>query len=238
MVDDAETPTWEQIIQEAMDDRLLDVHVALPGKVAKVYDDKPTRVDVKPMIRAVLEEEDTGEFVDEELPVIPSVPVTALRAGDFFVSMPIKVGDTGQLLFNERSIDRFRATGEDVPPGDNRMHSLNGAVFIPTGLGKSADDLADAHPDNLVVGRDGGCAIHIRPDDQIHLGSDGAADFVALAALVTTQLAAIASAFNGHIHPGVTPGIGVTGAPGPAPTGLPSAVITPGPVASSKVKAD
>lgn len=50
---------------------------------------------------------------------------------------------------------------------------------------------------------------------------------IALAPLVTLQLAAIATALTTHVHSGVTPGGGVTGPAAP--------VYTPAPVASAKV---
>jgi hypothetical protein len=61
---------------------------------------------------------------------------------------------------------------------------------------------------------------------EINIG--GATQFAALANLVVNQLNSIASAFNGHTHPGVTVGGGTSG-----PV---AAVITVGAVAAEKVK--
>ncbi len=80
-------------------------------------------------------------------------------------------------------------------------------------------------------------ALSVEVIDELRLGSDTATDFVALASLVLTELNKISSGFNGHVHPGVAAGAGVTGPPGPAPTGTPPTVVTPAPVAGTKVKA-
>ena len=220
--DDDITPSWADVILRAMDSRLCELHVALPGRV-ETYDPATQTADVKPMIQNVVREEAGTELVPEELPVVPTVPVLFPRAGAFFVSLPVKPGDFGMLVFNERSIDRFRAIGEDDPPGDNRCHSLAGATFLPCALVPSKQKLADAHPDNLVVGRDGGSAIHIRPDDEIHMPGDNASDVMALVSTVQQIIDAVAATV-------IVPGDG-----GAALKTAISAVILAG---SSSVRAD
>ncbi len=193
--DNVSSPSWASVIARGIDDRLCDIHVAMPGRVEKVINGKPTRVDVKVMIQQTVELEDgDGELIAVGAPVLPSVPVAILQGGGFFISVPVKVGDFGQIIFNERAIDRFRATGEVTPPGDNRCHSYAGATFWPGGLVPASAEVADAHPDNLVIGRDGGCAIHIKPDDSINLGSAAPVSAVARADLVDAELALIATA--------------------------------------------
>lgn len=199
--DSAVTPSWAEVILRAMDSRLCELHVALPGRV-ETYNPATQTADVKPMIRSTVRRDGTDELIVEELPVIPSVPVLFPRAGSFFVSLPVKPGHFGMLVFNERSIDRFRALGADEPPGDNRCHALAGATFLPCALTPSSAKLADAHADNLVVGRDGGSAIHIRPDDEIHLGSDGAAEKVVTEATLKTELKTLMTAAAAAAVPG------------------------------------
>ena len=232
------TPSWATVLARAIRDQLCDLHVALPGRVES-YDEATQLADIKVMIQRVVEtEDDPGKLTAESLPVLPAVPVGFLRAGGMFISFPVKKGDDGLLIFSERSLDRYRATGEETAPGDQRCHGLGGAIFMPGAVVPASDKLADAHADNLTMGRDGGSQIHIRPDDEIHLGSAGAADFVALAAKVLTELTAVATAFNAHVHPGVLAGAAVTGPPGPPPLGTPPATISPSSVAAAKVKAD
>ena len=220
--DQSTTPTWADVILRALDSRLCEVHVALPGRVES-YDPAKQTADVKPVVKSPIRKEGGTELLSEELPVVPSVPVLFPRAGEFFVSLPVKAGHFGLLVFNDFSIDRFRALGEDAAPGDSRCHTLTGAVFLPVALTPSAQKLADAHADNLVVGRDGGSAIHIRPDDEIHMPGDGASDVMALVSTVQQIIDAVAATV-------IVPGDG-----GAALKTAISAVILAG---SSKVRAD
>lgn len=71
-----------------------------------------------------------------------------------------------------------------------RMHHIGSAVFYP-GLWDETQALTEAHADNLVVGVEGGPQIHIKPNGEVHLGGEAAADWVALAAKVGTELNAI-----------------------------------------------
>jgi hypothetical protein len=174
------TPSWAAAIARALDDRLAQVHVALPGRVES-YDLSTQRAEIRVMVQRTVEVEDgDGAKQAEELPVLPAVPCGFPRAGGMFISFPIKTGDFGLLVFNERSIDQFRAGGVEGPPGDQRMHGLSGAVFLPGALVPASGVLADAHADNLVLGRDGGSQIHVRPDGEVHVPADGAVNFVAL----------------------------------------------------------
>ena len=109
----------------------------------------------------------------------------------------MKKGQTGQLIFNERALDRFRSLGEDAEPGDNRMHGLSGAFFLPVNLVPRSAVLGDVDPNNIVVGFDGGIQIHIdESGDVIDLGETGlgADDRVAIAKLVIDKLVSAADA--------------------------------------------
>lgn len=156
---------------------MLDVHTALPGEV-RSYDFATQTADIRPMVlRAV--RDDLGEKVLEQLPVLPKVPVLFPRSSQFFVAFPLAVGDTGLLVFSERSIDTWRATGRPSDPGDQRQHGLSGAVFLP-GVFRSTSPIADAHATRMVLGEDGEEAsqIHLQPNgDGILLGGN-AVDFL------------------------------------------------------------
>ena len=100
------TPTLQEVIRQAFDYYLEDLHVALPGKVES-YDAEEQRATVQPLVnrRVVVEE---GETLTEQLPSIPDVPIAFPRSGDFFLTFPIKRGDLVTLVFQERSIEMPR----------------------------------------------------------------------------------------------------------------------------------
>ena len=190
------SPNLAEVLRAAMDNRLADVHVALPGQVEK-YDLATQSADIKPLIKRRVETD--GDDLIESLPVIPKVPIVFPRAGGFFISMPIKKGDLVTLIFCERSIDKYTAgKGKDTDPVDLRMHELIDAVAFP-GFYPFSESLEDAHADNLVIGEDGGKHIHVK-SGEIALGVEAPADWVALASLVKTELQAIINTFNAHIH--------------------------------------
>jgi hypothetical protein len=234
------------MINKAISAALDEVRVALPGVVEKYNLDEQT-VDVRPLLLHRLIDDD-GAITREELPVIPSVPVTWQRAGGFFQTLPLARGDTGIIIFCDWSIDQWLEKGGSAPvdPLDARPHSLTAATFSP-GLHDLKNPIADAHAENMVLGKDGGSQVHIKPNGEIHLGSESAADFVGLAGKILTELqaakadrVAMKTTFDSHAHIMSVPSV----TPGPAPqTAAPPAVPMPTPtdpnsVAADKVKAD
>ncbi len=182
--------TLGELIRLAMDARLAQVRVAIPARVES-YDVAAQTVDVKPLIKDKLALEDGDELV-ESIPVIPAVPVAFMRGGGFFVSFPIAKGDTGRVVVCDRSLDQWRKKGGEVDPIDVRMHSWAGAVFEPD-LADSQHALGDAHGANLVIGMDGGVAIHLTPGGEVHLGEENPTEAVALAQKTLTELQKLAT---------------------------------------------
>lgn len=66
-----------------------------------------------------------GGYAGVWAPSRPSVPSFVDLA------LPVAVGDTGLLIFSDRSLDVWLATGGIVDPGDDRRHALSDAVFVP-----------------------------------------------------------------------------------------------------------
>lgn len=198
------TPDTADLLRRAIDSRAVDLHTAMPGQVVKVYTastEKRQFVDVLPCLKRALEDEQ-GELVEEELPVIPMVPVGYMQGGGAFVSMPLAVGDFVTVIFAERSIDQWvelatKAAQRATSPGDRGTHTLDGAIALPCGPAPRRELLADVHAENVVIGFDGGAQVHVRPDGTIHLGKDGADQYVALANKVATELTALKNAIAG-----------------------------------------
>lgn len=125
----SQTFSLAEVIRGALDARMSGVHVALPGKVTS-YDATQQRVSVQPLIkRGYFDEE--GERLVENLPVVPDVPVMFPGAGAYSITFPILSGTVGLLVFCDGSMDRWLADGDLVDPGDDRVHALTDAVFIP-----------------------------------------------------------------------------------------------------------
>jgi Phage protein Gp138 N-terminal domain len=70
----------------------------------------------------------TPQLID--YPVLADVVVMVLGGGDAFVQLPIKAGDECVVLFNDRDLDVWFATGSTAAPNSSRMHSLSDAIAI------------------------------------------------------------------------------------------------------------
>lgn len=124
------TPSFEKVLAMAIEARLFDVHTAIPG-VVEAYDPGTESVTVRPALKRKYEE---GTIV--ELPLIMNVPVTFPRGGKASITFPIKKGDSGLLIFSERSLDVWKAKGGVVDPADPRKFNMTDAFFVPGGYPK------------------------------------------------------------------------------------------------------
>jgi hypothetical protein len=228
--------TLEQVIDNAIETRLVDVHTAMPGKVEK-YDADTQLADVKPLLKRVIVDENRNEII-ESLPVITNVPLCFPRANDFFISFPVKKGDLVLLVFAERSIDQWFDKGDEQDPVDLSKHPLHGAIAIP-GVYNKDQKLDDVHAENIVIGKNGGCQAHFK-SDMICLGEENPSSFVALATAVKDNLdrikgdiQSVLTHSNTHTHVCAAPG-SPSGVAVPPLAGVPS---NPTDTAASEVKA-
>lgn len=228
--------TLAELIHMVIDSRLIDVHVSLPAKVES-YDASTQTVSVTPMINRMVPDGDTPpNYVSEKLPKLADVPVAQPRGGGFFAAFPLQAGDYGMLVFAERNMGTYRSTGNQSDPGDLTMHGLSGAYFVPA-VAPDSKALSNAHATNLVIGSDtnGSSRIVIKPSGEIDAGA-AAANFVAMANKVLTELNSIATAFNSHTHAAGTYSNGGGGVTGVSAT--PNASMSPNAVASTNLKAE
>jgi len=190
-----QVPSLAELLKQAIENRLLDVHTALIGRVEK-YDASTQLADIQPTLK--------------DLPLLVDVPVLFPRAGGFFISFPIQIGDFIQVIFNETSIDDFLTESASKIDSASRFN-LQGAVAIP-GIYPLSKAITEAHKANLVIGKDNGPQLHIE-EDKIRLGSEKADKALAIASLVKDELEKIKSAFNSHTHIAVATVGAVTNAP-------------------------
>ncbi len=170
-------PTMAEVIRTALDRRWTDLRVALPGRVES-YDSAKQLVQVQPLIKEPVEGED-GTVTQERLPVVTNVPVIFPSGGGMRLTFPIQAGDTGLLVFSDRSLDLWLDQGGEVAPEDARRHHVADAVFFP-GLHPNNDPWSGADTSVITIGSD-----------------SGTAQFVALANLVLDRLNELKSAING-----------------------------------------
>lgn len=160
----------DELLRLALQDRLIDLHVALPARVES-YNATTQTVVVTPMINRYVPDGDGG-YVSETLPQLADVPVKFPRCKQFTISFPLVKGDMGALVFCERNIGVWRATGAQSDSGDVGTHTLDGAYFDP-GLMPDALASKTASGANMVIGSetDGNSRIEILPSGGVRLGA-------------------------------------------------------------------
>lgn len=121
-----ETPSLAKVIQDMVAKELMEVHTAMPGVIVS-YDYGKNMAVVQPSLKRKFK----GGSAAVNLPLISNVPVAFPRMGDAHIRFPINPGDEGQLIFNERSIDKWSTLGGTVDPEDPRKFHLSDAVFFP-----------------------------------------------------------------------------------------------------------
>jgi hypothetical protein len=210
----------EYVIEEAIKAKIADLHTCFPAKVVAVNVSEGW-CNVQPTIKK--------KYSDGTIPnppVINRVPIASYRAGNAFISLPLKVGDYVMVVCAERSIDIWKSKGGVLSPLDYRKHHLSDAIAYP-GVYPFTDPPTGASADDIVI-KNETSKITVKPSE-IHLWGSG--DAVALASLVLARLNQIKSAFDSHTHGGVSSGGSSTAPPS-------SGIGSIGSVASTKVKAE
>lgn len=149
---------------------LTSVHTSLPGRI-ETYDFSKQRATVKPLIKK--------KFLDEtilELPILTNVPVVFPRTKQSGITFPLERGDGVLLIFSERSLERWKASGREVEPGDPRKFDLSDGIAIP-GLFSFADANLATNNKDLEIHHNG-FKIVIKEDGKVQLLGFGGTDLV------------------------------------------------------------
>lgn len=246
------TPDWAEIVQAAIASALFDTHTAMPGQIVAVHTDASGRgqlADVRPCLRNALAMADDAEgfapFVEEDLPIIPRVPIAFPQGGGFAITWPLAAGDFVLLVFAERSIDQWLATAAKsrqvaISTGDLGTHTLDGAVALPLGPAPLGHLLSPVSSTAMRLGSDTGKAIYVTAT-KVNLGSSAPTDAVALASKTNgnftanqTDLTVLVTALKTAIA-GLDPSGVISGAFNTAVAAIPA---TPTGVGSTVVASD
>lgn len=201
------TPTLREAFAAFIKAETSDFYFPLPARVER-FDPSTGTADVLPLIKFPRITE-SGDEEKEALPVLPSVPVVFPGLGDFALTFPVSAGDLGLVVFCGASIDEFLATGQLSEPFQERKASLSDGVFIP-GLRFSKAPFSGFDSSRVVLGHADGARVSV-DQSSVRLGDPVAGSLVALAAKVETELNALRTVINTHIHSGVTTGPGASG---------------------------
>lgn len=102
-----------------------EVDGVMPARVVS-YDDATNRAVVKPL---VMMGTTSGQKVSR---AAVSVPVYRYGGGGFFMRYPLKAGDVGWIVANDRDISLvMQAKGGEDWPNTKRLHSFSDGMFYP-----------------------------------------------------------------------------------------------------------
>jgi hypothetical protein len=138
-----ETLPLEGILRRYIQEGHKHLRIAFPGAIAAVEADQT--VDVQPLLQVRYAGADPSD-----MPQIKAVPVVMPQGGDWRISYPLAVGDTGLVIVTDRSLDNWLAgQGGTTDPLDTRCHHLADAVFVP-GLVPTALQTTDTATDMVL----------------------------------------------------------------------------------------
>jgi hypothetical protein len=182
------------------------MHVAIPG-VIESYDNDAITATVKPAINNLFND---GSRVTA--PLIYGVPVCFPRSLSAAITFPLVKGDEVLLVFSEKSLDEWIASGANANPEDNRRFDLTDAIAIP-GCFHSSSGKIPTSKDDLVI-QFNEQTIIIKANGNIELGTttlklvteNGFTD-------INTAMTAIATYINNIVSgtvvwPGINTGLG------------------------------
>lgn len=155
-------PSLLDVLSQHASNERNDIHTALPAKVVSCDGHSAT---VQLMITQVMK---GGETL--ALPPLVDVPVGFYRGGGFCVTVPVKAGDEGLVIFAERCIDGWYVSGQQSAPLDTRFHDYSDAFFLPQGSSQP-NRIPDYSADSLSMQTDDGSTfIRIKPGKIIMQG--------------------------------------------------------------------
>jgi hypothetical protein len=189
------SPTFIEALGRMFDARIEGVNLSMPARVER-YDATKQQIDAQPLIKQAYLDE-AGDRQIARLPVIVNVPVIFPGSGSWRVTFPIAKGDTVDLIFSAASLDVWLAKGGEVDPLDDSRFAIKDAIAIP-GLRDFAHPLSEPPDDAIALGYEGGSEVRIE-QAAVRLNT-ATGQLVALANLVTTELSALRTAHNAHVH--------------------------------------
>lgn len=127
--------TLEDVITDALDAWLSDVHTAMPGQIVE-YDQASRRAMVQPLVKERYIDESGMEVIRAHAP-IPDVPVMMVGSGVERVRFPIANGDECLILACSSPLAGWKQAGGLSDPVAARRHHLADAIAI-VGLSASA----------------------------------------------------------------------------------------------------
>lgn len=131
-----------------------------------------------------------GSTITQPPVLLVNVPVAWPRTGAGYLTFPLAIGDTGELIIQDRSLQEWLKKGFPVDPIDNWTHNRGDGVFHP-GLHSNRLDKRLPTTDLLATVLDGPASVG--PVGGVKIGR-GAVDFAIKGTTVAVALEPVAAA--------------------------------------------
>lgn len=158
-LDPANNDTLAGAFDFAIKKYMQNSNTMLPAQIVS-YDRTTNRASVQLLVNIV--GTDGQEYAR---PQLASVPAFVCGGGGFRISFPIKPGDMGWVIANDRDISLFLSEYKRSAPNTARIKSFSDGVFFPDAM-KGLDTISSEDEDNLVISNTSGSVT-------ISLSSDG-----------------------------------------------------------------
>lgn len=187
---------------------LSDRYTCLPCKVVAVNVANQF-VDIQPVVLAHFKHNN----MNIQYPIIKNVPFWTFRAGDTYISLPIKPGDTGLAIFCQRDITNWKNAGGEQAVQSDRVMDYNDACYIPF-IGSAKQAISGYNSEYIEIVKNGK-KITVKdgeldaPDYHINCKS------ITASGTIISQTDCISAGISGksHVHGGVATGSSQTGVP-------------------------
>ena len=200
--------SFDTVFKKFLNIFMRSFYVCLPCVVEAVNVTKQT-VDIRPVLKTY--NTVTGNSVSRAL--ISNVPFWMYRAGDTYMTLPIKPGDTGLAIFSQRDISNWKEVGGEVPLQSTRIFDYNDALFLPY-FGPVSNAVSNYNPNNITIVKNGKVI-------EVQDGTLNAPDYaiecksVHATGTIKSDTDCISGTISGrtHKHGGVSTGTSNTGVP-------------------------
>lgn len=136
-----ENPKLEDLLQRLDRNLRVTIRTATVGAIA-ASQQQPLGYDPATQLCSVLVQQLTvtvnpdtpqgaGSTITQPPVLLVNVPVAWPRTSSGYLTFPLNIGDTGELLIQDRSLAEWRSKGIPVDPVDNWTHNRADAVFHP-----------------------------------------------------------------------------------------------------------
>ena len=150
----------DEMYRRMTENSVYDLRVAAPG-IIQSFDPATQTATVQLAIREKINID--GNVSDEEIPVLPDIPVFMPRAGGYCLTMPISAGDECLVIFGDSCMDAWWQSGGVQNQVEKRRHDLSDGYALvgiwsqPRVISGYSASSAQLRTD------DGGTVIDLRP---------------------------------------------------------------------------